>query len=54
MKTVVVKATFEGTYELEVPEDWTWDGSLTALVEYDELSAGAPSVEIVDWEVVRG
>lgn len=52
-KEVIVEVTFKGDIAIEVPDDWEWDGTLQSLVEWDDLSASSPGLELVDWEVRR-
>jgi hypothetical protein len=47
-KTIHVTATFEATYEIEVPDDWQYEG-IESITEHDELSTAGASM--IDWEV---
>ena len=48
-KLVHVSTTFKASYDVEVPVDWTWDGELSSILEYDDLDSS--TAELVDWEI---
>ena len=49
MKEVHIDMTFKGTETIEVPDDWEWDGDLSSLLRFTDLSSN--TAELVDWEV---
>lgn len=48
MKTIYVTATWRSIHEIEVPDDWEDDGSLS-FTEYEDITSQI--AELTDWEV---
>ncbi len=50
MKVITVRTEWVAEEDIEVPEDWEWDGELGSLLEFSELSCHTASLH--DWELI--
>lgn len=48
MRTITVHTTWKGTQQIEVPDDWEYDGTL-AEVWADQVDSGG--AYLADWEI---
>lgn len=51
MKTIEIEYIFAFNEEVDVPDDWKWDGELDSLLELTDMSADHPSGQLVDWTI---
>lgn len=51
MKNVTITWEARFSEEVEVPDDWEWDGKLDSLLEFTDLPFNHPSGDLTDWGV---